>query len=267
MCAPSAGSADPFNRRPREGRYIRVKLGLFVRGASLIAAIVVAAAVVRATGLDGGLEDLKGWIDARVRSQGLSGELLFVAAGTLATAVGLSRQVLSMLAGYAFGVALGTGLALIATVGGCITAFAYARFLGRALIGRRYPARIRRVDDFLRLNPFLMTLAVRLLPVGNNTVTTLAAGVSSVPAVPFVAASALGYLPQTVVFALVGSGVEQSLTTNAAMAVALFVGSALIGVYLYRRHRQGRSFDDGVDDMVEDDDPRCLPVVRPGREP
>ena len=53
-----------------------------------------------------------------------------------------------------------------------------------------------------------MTLLIRLLPVGNNFATSLAAGVSRVPARPFLLGSLLGYMPQTMVFALAGSGVE-----------------------------------------------------------
>jgi uncharacterized membrane protein YdjX (TVP38/TMEM64 family) len=157
-------------------------------------------------------------------------------------------------------------LALLATLGGCAIAFAYARFVGRDLVAHRYPARVRKVDEFLRVNPFLMTLAVRLLPIGNNLVTNLVAGVSSVAAAPFLAASAAGYLPQTIVFALVGSGVEQGVLAKSGVAAVLFVASALIGIYLYRRFRRGKSFDTDIDAALEAEDDPAVRTSGPERQ-
>jgi uncharacterized membrane protein YdjX (TVP38/TMEM64 family) len=232
----------------------------------VIATVTLATLVIEQSGLDSGLDELRQWVDREVRGHGLPGSLAFVVAGMAITAFGLSRQVLALLAGYAFGVAAGTGLALLATLGGCAIAFAYARFVGRDLVAHRYPARVRKVDEFLRVNPFLMTLAVRLLPIGNNLVTNLVAGVSSVAAAPFLAASAAGYLPQTIVFALVGSGVEQGVLAKSGVAAVLFVASALIGIYLYRRFRRGKSFDTDIDAALEAEDDPAVRTSGPERQ-
>jgi uncharacterized membrane protein YdjX (TVP38/TMEM64 family) len=83
-----------------------------------------------------------------------------------------------------------------------------------------------------------MTLVVRLLPVGSNALTNLLAGVSSVRALPFFAGSTLGFLPQNLVFALAGSGVNLDPAVRLSVAAILFVISSLLGIWLYRRHRQ-----------------------------
>lgn len=212
--------------------------GPLVRGLGAIAALALVTLLIRGAGLDGGLDALTAWIDAEVRGRGLLGGLLFVAAGTLITGVGLSRQAVAYVSGYAFGVAVGSGLTLLATVAGCALAFSYARVFGRAIVIRRHSRRLARLDRVLCESPFLMTLAVRLLPIGNNLVVNLVAGVSGVPAPAFLSASALGYLPQTIVFALMGSGLAQGIMLNTAVASALFLISALIGVYLYRQFRR-----------------------------
>jgi uncharacterized membrane protein YdjX (TVP38/TMEM64 family) len=116
--------------------------------------------------------------------------------------------------------------------------FFYARWLGRAFVQKRFPGRLRKLDTFLHLHPFSMTVLIRLLPVGHNASTNLLAGVSSVPALPFFAGSALGYLPQNMVFALAGSGVNLDPSLRLTLAVLLFVISSLLGVWLYRRHRR-----------------------------
>lgn len=192
------------------------------------------------------------WIDAEVRGKGWSGDLLFLGMGALTTALGFPRQVVAFLGGYAFGFVDGTLLASLATVLGCILAFFYARWFGRALIAHRFRNRIRKVDDFLRGHPFSMAVIIRLLPVGSNLVTNLLAGVTSIAGLPFFAGSALGYVPQNLVFALAGSGVHFDPALRLSLAGALFVISSLIGVWLYRRHRHGvaleSEFDEGGDE-------------------
>lgn len=214
---------------------------IFVNGLLLIATLVGIAYVFETTHLASLLD--KAWIDHEVRGKGVSGELLFIGMGALATALGAPRQAISFLAGYAFDVALGTALGLAATVGGCLLSFFYARWFGRALVTTRFRERIRRIESFIRDNTFSMTVLIRLLPAGNNLITSLAAGVSRVRAMPFVLGSALGYVPQTLVFALIGSGVGIDPVWRIGLGVALFVVSGVLGIHLYRRFRRGRHLD------------------------
>jgi uncharacterized membrane protein YdjX (TVP38/TMEM64 family) len=178
------------------------------------------------------------------------GELLFIAVGGIVTALAVPRHIVSFLGGYAFGLALGTALALCATELGCVLAFFYARLVARPLVAKRLGARVRRIDDFLAANPFSMTLLIRLLPVGNNFATCLAAGVSRVPAQPFLLGSLVGYLPQTFVFALAGSGVEMGGSLRFAYAAAFFLASGAIGIWLYRRYRHGKSLGEEVEEKI-----------------
>ncbi len=198
-----------------------------------------------------GLADMfdSAWIDENIRGRGLSGEIIFLALATAVTAVGLPRQIVAFAGGYAFGLLEGTALALAGTAMGCIIGFSYARFLGRDAVARRFPDKVRRIDRFLGENPFSTTLAIRLLPAGSNLLTNLAAGVSSVPLTPFVLGSAVGYVPQTVIFALAGTGVAVDPGLRIGLSVALFVIAAALGAALYRRYRRRR----GVDPVDADD--------------
>lgn len=189
------------------------------------------------------------WIDSEIRGKGGLGIVLFLAVGGLATALSVPRQIVAFLGGYAWGFAAGTALATLAALFGCVMGFFYARWLGRAFVQRRFPGRIRKLDEFLHRHPFSMSLVIRLLPVGHNASTNLLAGVSSVRALPFFAGSGLGYLPQNLVFALAGSGVNLDPELRFTLAVLLFVASSLIGVGLYRRHRRE------IDAVTEDSGP------------
>jgi uncharacterized membrane protein YdjX (TVP38/TMEM64 family) len=218
----------------------------YLRGLVLIATLVGLGVIVKTTGLYGLMDE--GWIDREIRGRGLMGEVIFVALGAVLTAVGFPRQAVGFLGGYAFGLGLGTGLALTAAAFGCVTAFAYARLMGRRFVRERFGARIRRLDAFLHDNPFSTALLIRLLPVGSNLLTNLAAGVSGVRALPFVAGSTLGYVPQTLIFALVGSGLHIEPAMRIGASVVLFVISGMLGVYLFRRYRGTSALKDAGGD-------------------
>lgn len=209
----------------------------------LAAGLAAGGVVLRALGAVPGTE----WVDRYVRDQGLVGEAMFLAAGAVATAAGMPRQGVAFLGGYAFGAAEGIGLALLAQLGGCALSFGWARLVGRRWAERRlagrYGARLRRLRDVLAGSPFGATLALRLLPVGNNLALNLLAGMAGIAPLPFLAASVLGYLPQTAVFALLGKGVRVDGAWQIGMAAVLFAASVAIGFALLRRHSAGRTLE------------------------
>ncbi|GAA0587483.1 TVP38/TMEM64 family protein [Caenispirillum bisanense] len=209
-----------------------------LKGLAMIAGLVAIGYAAREVGVVEMLDPA--WLDTQVRGRGFWGELVFVAAGALLTGVGLPRQMVAFGGGYAFGLWEGVVWALLAQSIGCAGAFWYARLFGRAFVRHRFGPRIARVDAFLRGNPFSMTLLIRFLPVGSNVITNLAAGVTSVGARPFLAGSALGYLPQTVIFALLGSGIHVDPELRITLSVVLFVISGVLGVWLWRRIRRDR---------------------------
>jgi len=215
----------------------RRSLRSLVKGLLMIGILVAVGFAARWLGLADAL-DTK-WLEAEVVGQGWSGELMFIALGAALTAIGLPRQLVAFGGGYAFGLAEGTAAALAAQILGCALAFFYARLLGRGLVRNRFGPRLRRVDEFLRGNPFTMTLLIRFLPVGSNLITNLAAGVSSVPGGAFLAGSLIGYLPQTVIFALLGTGIQVDPAFRISLSILLFVLSGLLGAYLFRRMRRG----------------------------
>lgn len=216
-----------------------------LRGLILIGSLVAVAYVLEATRF-GAMFDAT-WVDHEIRGRGVSGELLFVGIGALAMAMAMPRQIVSFLGGYAFGFLQGSVLALLASTVSSVLTFFYARLIGRSVVAHRFGARIQRIDDFLSGHPFSMALLIRLLPVGNNLVTNLAAGVTRVPAAPFLLGSMVGFVPQTIVFALIGSGVSVDPTLRIGLGAVLFALSGLLGVWLYRQHRHGHSLGAEVD--------------------
>jgi len=198
------------------------------RPALLLLGLIVAGLVLQRLGLDTG-----------ITAAGQRGPLAFVAAATAACAVGVPRQVVAYSGGLAFGFWPGAALAMLAEALGCAANFFWARWVARAWaarwLARAGTGRLDRLSRFLVANTFTATLTLRLLPVGNNLLLNLLAGVSSVAAGPFLLASALGYVPQTAVFALLGGGVRISQNAQMIVAVALFAISIALGTFLLHR--------------------------------
>ena len=187
------------------------------------------------------------WVDTQIRGRGATGELLFVLVCSLLGSIGLSRQVVAFLGGYAFGFVHGFILAMLAVVAACIITFTVSRFLLRSFLLRHFSERIRQVDSFLQENTFTMALLIRLLPLGSNWMVNIAAGVSGVRSVPFFTGSALGYVPQMLIFSLVGSGARVDRFWQVAIAMVLFVIAAFLGGYLYRKYRHGKTLGQAAD--------------------
>jgi uncharacterized membrane protein YdjX (TVP38/TMEM64 family) len=166
------------------------------------------------------------------------GALIIVGAGAALTAVGVPRQAVAFAAGYAFGAWRGGVLAICAQMLGCCADFWWARAVARDWAARRLRGRLARLDRTLNARPFVATLTLRLLPVGNNLLLNLLAGVCGLRSLPFLLATLIGYVPQTAVFALAGSGVHVDRTIQLGMAAVLFVMSAALGTLLLRQSRQ-----------------------------
>ena len=205
-------------------------LRLAAKPALMLAGLVAVGFALRGFGFD---------MRGAMAAAGHEGPLGFLLVATLAGVAGVPRQAISIAGGYAFGFWVGTALTLATEIAACAVQFFWARLLGRQLalgyLRRREGGRLDRFDRFLSTRAFTATLTIRLLPVGNNLATNLLAGVSGVAALPFMAASLLGYTPQTVVFALAGAGASVSNGVQLALAILLFLASAALGVFLLRR--------------------------------
>jgi uncharacterized membrane protein YdjX (TVP38/TMEM64 family) len=204
---------------------------VILRGLLLVVLLVLLAALL------GDVLD-RHWIDTYIRGQGVAGQAMFIGAACLLMSFGLSRQVIAFLAGYGFGFLPGLLLSMIAVTGACLLTFTAARLLLRDFLLRHYSARIQRVDRFIHRHTFPVTLLFRLLPLGSNWLVNIAAGASDVRSMPFFLGSLLGYLPQMLIFTLLGSGTHIGQFWQIALAIVLLVVAAGLGYWLYGRYQR-----------------------------
>jgi uncharacterized membrane protein YdjX (TVP38/TMEM64 family) len=166
-----------------------------------------------------------------------TGAVALTAAGAILTAAGLPRQVVAFAGGYVFGAWAGGTLSLVAQMMGCGLDYMAARGVAGGWARRRLArgGRLAGLYQKLAAHPFSATLTLRLLPVGNNLLLNLVAGVAGVRARPFLAATLIGYLPQTVIFALLGSGFQIGRMTQLVTAGLLFVAATVVGWILAKK--------------------------------
>jgi len=228
------GDAGLLPRSPQANAGLSIQKRAIIRGLLFIFALVLFGFLIEATGLKQILD--AEWVDGRIRGKGITGWAIFVGVSGLLIAVGLPRQVPSFFGGYAFGAAGGSLLALIGCGFGCGIIFGYVRLWCRGFLADRLGDRARKLDSLLCRNPFFMTVIIRFMPVGSNLITSTVAGISSVPFPAFFFGSLVGYTPQVLIFALLGSGIRVNPTLRISVAVLLLVISICVGLALYRKY-------------------------------
>ena len=167
----------------------------------------------------------------------LFGGLIFTLLFTPAIALGLPRQVAALSAGFLFSASYGMVLATVAAVLGCLITLILARKLFAKKVQGYYPLQLAKVSHFFSQNTFLKALIIRLLPAGSNFLTNVLAGTAGSPIKPYVLGSALGFMPQMTIFALMGAGLQVNGQQQLMISIALLVIALLLSSYLYRKTR------------------------------
>lgn len=172
-----------------------------------------------------------------LRSFAQRGVFIFWAAAAMAASLSVPRQFIALAAGLAYGWASGLVICSLAVLAGNAVQFFIARVLLRPFLTRRAAKFLAKMDEISSLGPFRIVLLLRLLPAGHSGMINLAAGASSIRALPFLAASYLGQLPQNAIFSLAGNGFSLSSGLRLGIAFVLFLLSLCLGLGLYRRYK------------------------------
>lgn len=123
---------------------------------------------------------------------------------------------LTVTGGLLFGAAGGSLASFVGATAGATLLFLLARTaLGEHLIRRAGPMAERLAEGF-REDAFSYLLFLRLVPVFPFFLVNLVPAVAGVRLAPFVAATAIGIIPATIVFALVGSGLDSVISAEAS---------------------------------------------------
>jgi uncharacterized membrane protein YdjX (TVP38/TMEM64 family) len=229
--ATGSDPGDPIATPRRRGTWIRAA-ALAVLGG--IAAVVVAVVDLPA------VDPVRDWLDGA----GPAGPLLLALGVGLAQLGPVPRTALSVLAGLTAGFPLGLAISLVGGMLGGAGAFFLGRLLGRPAVASLAGERMARADRFLDARGFGAVLTLRLIPAVPFSAVSYAAGLSSVRPGAYLAATAMGLVPSTILQVGVGASVEHLdrwaglLTTPAGTAVVAAAALVAGGLALWWRRRR-----------------------------
>ena len=218
-----------------QNKYSKMYALFLIKSVSLF--VIVASAVALWDYLEPTSETLSVLMDMYISSYGVWGMVFFMFLCAVLSMFFVPRQVLSFVGGYAYGIWLGTLIATIGVTLGCFLSFVYSRFMVQKLVQQKFGLRIAWLEHLFSKNPFGMALSIRVIPVGSNVLLNMVAGVTKIPLVPFCLGSGLGYIPQNLVSALLGSGMREDPLLRVSLAAILYAFGIVVGLLLFRRYR------------------------------
>jgi len=177
---------------------------------------------------------------------GLAGMAVFAGAYVLATIFFVPGSILSLAAGFAFGVVQGTILISLASVTGASLAFLLGRTLLRGVIANKVAGNenFAKVDRAVGKQGWKIVLLTRLSPLFPFNLLNYAFGLTDVRFWHYVFASWIGMLPGTITYVYLGSAVKEfasivsgdageSTGTTVLFVIGLFVAVA-VTIYVTR---------------------------------
>jgi uncharacterized membrane protein YdjX (TVP38/TMEM64 family) len=155
-----------------------------------------------------------------VADLGIWGVLLFILVYVLATVLFFPASILTIGAGFIFGVLLGTVVVSIAATAGAALAFLIARYLARDQIERHVAnnPRFKRIDRAIGERGAKLVFLLRLSPLIPFNVSNYFYGLTAVKFWPYVLASWIGMLPGTLLYVYIGAAGKASLIGTVGVA-------------------------------------------------
>lgn len=178
-------------------------------------------------------------IREQLRDLGFYSYIVFFVCASIVHAAGIPRLWISVVAGSLYGAVQGTGIAMLATLAGSSIDFVVARKMLRGPVLRRMPAKMKPWMERLKDNAFFTILYLRLFPFTNATVTNLLSGASTMRYRDYAAASFLGFIPFTIIFATFGSSAAKDNTRQMIIAGTLLT-MVSVAQWVYSRRQKNQ---------------------------
>ncbi len=166
-----------------------------------------------------------------IRGAGWYGIVIFVLAYVAATVSFLPGSILTLGAGFAYGVGIGTAAVVVAANLGAFLAFVLGRTVARDWVAAKVEgnARFAAIDGAVGREGLKIVLLTRLSPIFPFNLLNYAFGVTKVSARDYVLGSLVGMLPGTVMYVYLGS-----LITNVSeLAAGRTSGSAAQQIFYF----------------------------------
>ncbi len=197
--------------------------------------------------------------------------LIYIAAYTVAAVLVIPGAILTLAAGFIFGVPIGVILVSVASLMGAAAAFLVGRFLARDWVTERiadFPS-FRALDKATRNEGFIIVLLTRLSPLFPFNLLNYAFGLTAVRFRDYVLASWIGMAPAIVLYVYIGSAAKsladltgdgiESGVRGATLFVVGLIATLLLTVFVTRiatkalgRHLQHETVENPESLQLED---------------
>ena len=158
---------------------------------------------------------------------------LFGAGAIAFTALGGPRQVVAFSCGYLLGGWWGGVVSTLLTGLGALLTMSVVQHASMGWLRDRHRDRIDLIRQVLGGDTWKWICIVRLMPVGSNLVTNVAAALAGLNRRSVLLGSLAGYLPQSLLFSYAGRGVALQDSDKIWISLALLFGSTALAWYLY----------------------------------
>ncbi len=210
---------------------------------SLSFILIVGTAILLWDFLEPSIDTLSGFMDRFIMDYKFYGMIFFVFLSAILSCFFVPRQVLSFVGGYAYGVFWGMFIVTIGAGIGCLITVLYTRFIAQKYIQKKIGFKIAWVEHLFSKNIFGMSLTIRIIPVGSNVILNMLVGVTKIPLIPFCFGSLIGFIPQNLIFAILGTGLRVDPSHKIILATIMYIIGILIGLYLYKIFRPKTNSD------------------------
>ncbi len=137
--------------------------------------------------------------------------------------------VLTVAGGLLFGTLSGGVLAVLGSTVGAILLFLAVRYHLAEAIAARGGRFLDRIRPGLERDGFSYLLAIRLVPAFPFWLVNLAAGLSGMRLLPYAAATVLGVMPATFIYASIGAGLSEVLAAGGKPDLAIIFSPHILG--------------------------------------
>jgi uncharacterized membrane protein YdjX (TVP38/TMEM64 family) len=169
-------------------------------------------------------------LSAWVASHPIAAPALYVAIYAVAVALSVPESaVLTVAAGLLFDTLLGGILAVIGSTVGAVALFLAVRHHLADAIARRGGRFLDGVRAGLERDGFSYLLAIRLVPAFPFWLVNLAAALSGMRLLPYVAATLIGVLPATFIYASIGAGIGAVLSAGGKPDLGIVFSPHVLG--------------------------------------
>jgi uncharacterized membrane protein YdjX (TVP38/TMEM64 family) len=199
-----------------------------------LAILLGSLAAIWASGLAGQinwatLSRYQATLDAWIAQHPIAAPVLYAAVYAVATALSLPEgAVLTVAGGLLFGTLLGGMMAVIGATAGALVLFLAARSAFGSAMAARGGGRLARIRAELQRNGFSYMLAIRLIPALPFWLVNLAGALGGMRLLPFAAATLIGIIPATFVYASIGAGVGDVLAAGSRPDLALIFSPQIL---------------------------------------